>query len=326
MLRRRHPLPAARAYRRVIGSRTMRSGVDELGQRVLVVAFDGWNDAGEAASAAIAHIRESSAYREVFAVDPELYFDYQYTRPQVRLDADGSRRLVWPDATLWRPLPDGEDGDHAEGARLWLLSGYEPARAWQGFVAELIDAALREDITGIIALGSMMSDVPHTRPISVFAGSENEALRSALGLEKPTYEGPAGILTVLSTAAEAAGIPCAALWASVPHYVAGHTPSPKATLALLDRLGELTGAVVPRGELPAQSLAWEASIDAAASDDEEMTEYIHQLEQTRDTWDSPEASGDAIAQEFERYLRRGGDGPGKGPGAPGRDSDGPRRQ
>ena len=277
--------------------------MDELGQRVLVVAFDGWNDAGEAASAAVAHIRESGAYREVYAVDPELYFDYQYTRPQVKMDAEGTRSLVWPDATLWRPLHPGE------GARLWLLSGFEPARAWQAFVAELIDAALREDITGIVALGSMMSDVPHTRPISIFAGSENEALRAEFGLEKPTYEGPAGILTVLSTAAEAAGIPCAALWASVPHYVAGHTPSPKATLALLDRLTELTGAVVPRGELPAESLAWEASIDAAASDDEEMTEYIRQLEQTRDTWDSPEASGDAIAQEFERYLRRGGDGP-----------------
>ncbi|MEZ5214485.1 MAG: PAC2 family protein [Microbacterium sp.] len=281
--------------------------MDELGQRVLVVAFDGWNDAGEAASAAVAHIRESGAYREVYAVDPELYFDYQYTRPQVKMDAEGTRSLVWPDATLWRPLHPGE------GARLWLLSGFEPARAWQAFVAELIDAALREDITGIVALGSMMSDVPHTRPISIFAGSENEALRAEFGLEKPTYEGPAGILTVLSTAAEAAGIPCAALWASVPHYVAGHTPSPKATLALLDRLTELTGAVVPRGELPAESLAWEASIDAAASDDEEMTEYIHQLEQTRDTWDSPEASGDAIAQEFERYLRRGGDGLELGP-------------
>ena len=288
--------------------------MEELGQRVLVVAFDGWNDAGEAASAAIAHLRESGAYREVFAVDPELYFDYQYTRPQVRLDADGSRRLVWPDATLWRPLHP------SDGTRLWLLSGVEPARAWQAFAAELIDAALREDITGLIALGSMMSDVPHTRPISVFAGSDNDKLRAALGLEKPTYEGPAGILTVVSAAAEAAGIPCAALWASVPHYVAGHTPSPKATLALLDRLTELTGAVIPRGELPAESLAWEASIDAAASDDEEMTEYIHQLEQTRDTWDSPEASGDAIAQEFERYLRRGGEGPGsKGP-------DSPRRQ
>ena len=285
--------------------------MDELGQRVLVVAFDGWNDAGEAASAAVAHIRESGAYREVYAVDPELYFDYQYTRPQVKMDAEGTRSLVWPDATLWRPLHPGE------GARLWLLSGFEPARAWQAFVAELIDAALREDITGIVALGSMMSDVPHTRPISIFAGSENEALRAEFGLEKPTYEGPAGILTVLSTAAEAAGIPCAALWASVPHYVAGHTPSPKATLALLDRLTELTGAVVPRGELPAESLAWEASIDAAASDDEEMTEYIRQLEQTRDTWDSPEASGDAIAQEFERYLRRGGDGPNSGPGPTG---------
>lgn len=292
--------------------------MDELGQRVLVVAFDGWNDAGEAASAAVAHLRESGAYREVFRVDPELYFDYQYTRPHVRMDADGTRSLVWPDATLWRPLHPAPSSAE-EGTRLWLLSGYEPARAWQAFVAELIDAALREDITGIIALGSMMSDVPHTRPISIFAGSENEALRTAMGLEKPTYEGPAGILTVLSTAAEEAGIPCAALWASVPHYVAGHTPSPKATLALLDRLTELTGAVIPRGELPAQSLAWEASIDAAASDDEEMTEYIHQLEQTRDTWDSPEASGDAIAQEFERYLRRGGDGP------KGQNPDGPRR-
>lgn len=289
--------------------------MDELGQRVLVVAFDGWNDAGEAASAAALHIRESGAYREVFAVDPELYFDYQYTRPQVRIDADGTRSLEWPDATIRRPLHP------AEGTRLWVLSGVEPARAWQAFVAELIDAALREDITGIVALGSMMSDVPHTRPISVFAGSENEALRGALGLEKPTYEGPAGILTVLSTAAEAAGIPCAALWASVPHYVAGHTPSPKATLALLDRLAELTGAVIPRGDLPAESLAWEASVDAAASEDEEMTEYIRQLEQTRDTWDSPEASGDAIAQEFERYLRRGGDGPGK----PGRDDPRPRQ-
>lgn len=316
MLSRRHD--AARRRRRRVSLRErfadQRSDVDELGQRVLVVAFDGWNDAGEAASAAATHIRESGAYREVFGVDPELYFDYQYTRPQVKLDADGARRLIWPDATLWRPMHPNE------GTRLWLLSGVEPARAWQAFASELVDAALREDITGVVALGSMMSDVPHTRPISIFAGSENDALRSALGLEKPTYEGPAGILTVIAAAAEAAGIPCAALWASVPHYVAGHTPSPKATLALVDRLAELTGAVLPRGELPAESLAWEASIDAAAADDDEMTEYIRQLEQTRDTWDSPEASGDAIAQEFERYLRRGGEGPGH------KGQDGPRRQ
>ena len=105
------------------------------------------------------------------------------------------------------------------------------------------------------------------------------------------------------------GIPTETLWAGVPHYVAGHTPSPKATLALLDRLEDLTGARVPRADLATEAATWEASIDAAAADDEEMTEYIHQLERTRDTWDSPEASGDAIAQEFEKYLRRRGDGP-----------------
>ncbi|SBS73830.1 PAC2 family protein [uncultured Microbacterium sp.] len=286
--------------------------MDSLGQRVLVVAFDGWNDAGEAASAAAARLRAENEYEPVLSVDPELYFDYQYTRPQVRLDADGTRSLTWPEATLWRPAS-------GEGTRLWLLSGVEPARAWQAFAAEFIDAALSEDITGLVALGSMMSDVPHTRPISVFAGSDNEKLRTELGLERSTYEGPVGILSVLAAAAEDAGIPTAALWASVPHYVAGHTTSPKATLALLDKLTELTGSPIARGELPAEALAWEASIDAAAADDEEMTEYIRQLERTRDTWDSPEASGDAIAQEFEKYLRRDGEGPSK----PGRDE--PRR-
>lgn len=284
-----------------------------LGQRVLVVAFDGWNDAGEAASAAASRIRTSADYDRVFSVDPELYFDYQYTRPQMRMDADGARTLVWPEATVWRPTAA------AGGPELWVLAGVEPARAWQAFAAEFIDAALSNDITGFVALGSMMSDVPHTRPISVFAGSENEKLRAEFALDRSTYEGPVGILSVLADAAETAGIPSAGLWASVPHYVAGHSPSPKATLALLSKLEEITGAHIDRGELPAEALAWEASIDAAAADDEEMTEYIRQLEHTRDTWDSPEASGDAIAQEFERYLRHGGDGPTK----PGRDD--PRR-
>lgn len=284
-----------------------------LGSRVMVVALEGWNDAGEASSTAVAHLRGDDATR-VFTVDPELYFDFQYTRPQLKIDGDGIRRLVWPDATLWRPT-DAGGGTDDEATRLWVLSGVEPARAWQAFVAECVDAALTEGITGIVMLGSMMSDVPHTRPISVFAGSDNDQLREALELERPTYEGPVGILSVLAAAAEVAGIPCAALWASVPHYVGGHTPSPKATLALLDKLSEITGAVIDRGDMPAQSLAWEASVDAAAADDEEMTEYIQQLEQTRDAWDSPAASGDAIAQEFEKYLRRGGDGPrGLGPG------------
>lgn len=287
--------------------------MDGLGRRVLVAAFDGWNDAGEAASSALAHLRDAAEYEPVFSVDPELYFDYQYTRPHIAADAEGKRTLRWPEATLLRPTTS------SEGTELLLLTGVEPARAWQAFANEFVDVALREDVTGFVALGSMMSDVPHTRPISVFAGSDNDQLRASLDLERSSYEGPVGILSALAHAADAAGIPAASLWASVPHYVAGHTPSPKATLALLDRLEDLTGADISRGSLPTDAAAWEASIDAAAADDEEMTEYIRQLETTRDTWDSPEASGDAIAQEFERYLRRRGDGPGK----PGRDD--PRR-
>lgn len=277
-----------------------------LGDRVLVVAFDGWNDAGEAASAAASLLREGGGYDRAYAVDPELYFDYQYTRPQLRSTADGGRSLVWPEAALWKPTQAP-----TSGPELWVLHGVEPARAWQAFASEFVDAALGADITGLIALGSMMADVPHTRPISVFASSENELLRSRMGLDRSSYEGPVGILSVLSAAAESAGIPTASLWASIPHYVAGHTPSPKATLAILERLEELTGADIPRGTLATDAATWEASIDAAAADDEEMTEYIRQLEKTRDTWDSPEASGDAIAQEFEQYLRGRGEGPGK---------------
>lgn len=278
--------------------------MDVLGPRIVIAAFDGWNDAGEAASSAIEALRSSSEYDLVHSVDPELYFDYQYTRPSTRMDAEGRRQLTWPEAGLWRPR------DPAPGPEFWLLTGAEPARTWQAFASEFIDIALRDDITGLVTLGAMLADVPHTRPISIFASSQNEQVREAHGLERSLYEGPVGILTVFEHFAENAGIPTASLWASVPHYVASATPSPKVTLALLDRLEELTGLDVDRQTLRTEAATWEASIDAAASEDEDMAEYIRQLERTRDTWDSPEASGDAIAQAFERYLRRRDDGPG----------------
>lgn len=280
--------------------------MDVLGPRIVIAAFDGWNDAGEAASGAIEALRRSSEYDLVHSVDPELYFDYQYTRPSTRMDAEGRRQLTWPEAGLWRPRDPGP----GPGPEIWLLTGAEPARTWQAFASEFIDVALRDDITGLVTLGAMLSDVPHTRPISIFASSQNEQVREAHALERSMYEGPVGILTVFEHFAENAGIPTASLWASVPHYVASATPSPKVTLALLDRLEELTGVDVDRQALRTEAAAWEASIDAAASEDEDMAEYIRQLERTRDTWDSPEASGDAIAQAFERYLRRRDDGPG----------------
>ncbi|PRB07266.1 PAC2 family protein [Microbacterium sp. MYb64] len=277
-----------------------------LGNRIIVAAFDGWNDAGEAASAAAEQI-DDGGFDVVHAADPELYFDYQWARPTLERDEEGNRSLRWPSARMLRPtaVSDGTE------PRLWLLTGTEPARAWQAFSAEFIDAALSEDITGFVTLGAMLSDVPHTRPISIFASSENAEVREALGIERSTYEGPIGILSALEHSAEQAGIPALSLWANVPHYVQTGGSSPKATLALLDRLHEVTGVDVPRGTLATEAAMWEATIDAAAAEDEEMAAYIAQLETKRDTWDSPDASGEAIAQAFERFFRRNGEGPGE---------------
>ena len=155
-------------------------------------------------------------------------------------------------------------------------------------------------------LGAMLADVPHTRPISVFVTSENAAVRTEFGIERSTYEGPVGILSVLGEAAEKAGMPTLSIWASVPHYV-HNAPSPKATLALIDKLEEIIDIVIPRGELLDEAATWESGIDALASEDEDMSNYIEQLEQASDTVDSPEASGEAIAHEFEKYLRGNGD-------------------
>lgn len=262
---------------------------------LLVVAFEGWNDAGEAASGAARALRDQLELVPVADLDPEDYFDYQFNRPNSTLDENGDRVLEWPGVTLWGPL-DGGPGIH-------VLLGTEPSRGWKTFSTEVIDALAAAGIDGIVFLGAMLADVPHTRPISIFATSENDALRDRFELEKSSYEGPVGILSVLADAAERAEIPTLSIWASVPHYV-HNAPSPKATLALIERLEEFVDVAVDRGSLEEDSAAWVEGIDALASDDDDMAAYIAQLEQARDTVDSPEASGDAIAEEFERYLRR----------------------
>ncbi|KQP01067.1 proteasome assembly chaperone family protein [Leifsonia sp. Leaf264] len=294
-----------------------RNGI--LNGRILVVAFEGWNDAGEAASGAVRSLKDELELVEIFTVDPELYFDYQFNRPMVATDEDGQRTLTWPSADMYGPTrPEAEvaslaaDADlqvsGANTGNIYLLLGTEPSRSWKGFAAEVIDAALTADIGGIVFLGAMLADVPHTRPISLMSASDNADMRAALHLERSTYEGPVGILSVLADAAEKVGIPTLTIWASVPHYV-HNAPSPKAMLALIDRLEEVIDVTIPRGDLVSEAAAWEAGIDALAADDEDMAAYIVQLEQARDTVDSPEASGEAIAQEFEKYLRKRGDRP-----------------
>jgi hypothetical protein len=269
--------------------------------RLMVVAFEGWNDAGEAASGAVRLLQEQLDLTEVVDIDSEDFFDYQFNRPTIESDDDGQRSMVWPNATISAPAEGSESTIH-------VLIGTEPSRNWKRFTSEVLNVAVDAGVSGIVFLGAMLADVPHTRPISVFSSSENDAVRAQLELEKSTYEGPVGILSVLADSAERLGIPTVSLWASVPHYV-HNAPSPKATLALIDRLEELIGIVIPRGDLQDEAAAWQAGIDTLAGDDEEMAAYIQQLEQARDTVDSPEASGEAIAQEFERYLRKRGDGP-----------------
>ena len=312
-----------------------------LNGRLLVVAFEGWNDAGEAASGAVSTLKDLLDLYPIAEIDAERYFDYQFNRPTVTQDDDGNRLLVWPTVVTYGPTsvlgqrsPQGTDTEPApigeNASNIYLLLGTEPSRNWKSFTAEIMATITENQITGVVFLGAMLADVPHTRPISVFVSSENEQLRHELSVEKSSYEGPVGILSVLGEAAERAGITTVSIWASVPHYV-HNAPSPKATLAIIDKLEELIDVVIPRGELVDESAAWESGIDVLASEDDEMATYIAQLEQARDTVDSPEASGEAIAQEFEKYLRRrdgkadgrGSSGPGGPPSLP-PDGRGPR--
>ena len=299
-----------------------------LNGRLLVVAFEGWNDAGEAASGAVSMLKDLLDLYPIAEIDAERYFDYQFNRPTVTQDDDGNRLLVWPTVVTYGPTSvlgqrsqqstDTEPATIGENAsNIYLLLGTEPSRNWKSFTAEIMTTITENQITGVVFLGAMLADVPHTRPISVFVSSENEQLRRELSVEKSSYEGPVGILSVLAEAAEKAGITTVSIWASVPHYV-HNAPSPKATLAIIDKLEELIDVVIPRGELVDESAAWESGIDVLASEDDEMATYIAQLEQARDTVDSPEASGEAIAQEFEKYLRRrDGKADGRGTGGPG---------
>ena len=269
--------------------------------RTLVVAFEGWNDAAESASAAVKFIAESIKADVVGGVDPEEYYDFQFTRPTVSFDGEGARQITWPGADLCVPSRESIETDPAL-ANLALLIGTEPSRRWKTFTAEILELIEDREIDAVLFLGAMLADVPHSRPIGTVATSQNELARAELNLERSHYEGPIGILSVLGLALEKAGIPSVALWASVPHYV-HNTPSPKATLALLVEVERLLGIQFDHKDLADEAFAWERGIDEIAETDEEMAGYIEQLEKAKDTYDSEAASGDALAMEFEKYLR-----------------------
>ena len=273
-----------------------RHGASPLRGPVLLAAFEGWNDAGSAASFALAHLEGQWETEQVDELDPEEYHDFQVNRPQVSIRPDGVREIAWPSTTVSvATRPDGET--------FVLVQGIEPSMRWRRYATEVLDAAERLGVRTIVTLGALLADVPHTRPIPVTATTDDVELQKALDLDANTYEGPTGITGVLQDEARRRGFTTLSLWAAVPHYVA-HPPSPKATLALLARLEELWGAPIAMGDLPEEAEAWKAGVDELAAEDPEIAEYVAQLEEAKDTADLPEASGEAIAREFERYLRR----------------------
>ncbi|AGS68541.1 PAC2 family protein [Streptomyces collinus] len=272
-------------------------GVPELIDPVMVAAFEGWNDAGDAASAAVAHL-EREFKGEVFAaLDAEDYYDFQVNRPTVFMDG-GVRKITWPTTRLSVVRVGGD-----KPRDLVLVRGIEPSMRWRSFCNELLGFAHELGVELVVVLGALLGDTPHTRPVPVSGVTSDADLARRMDLEETKYEGPTGIVGVLQEACTHAGVPAVSLWAAVPHYVS-QPPNPKATLALLNRLEDLLDLRVPLGELPEDARAWQVGVDQLAAEDSEVAEYVQTLEEARDTAELPEASGEAIAREFERYLRR----------------------
>lgn len=270
-------------------------GLRDLTDPLAFVAFGGWNDAGAAASQAVDHLSDIGNTRQAFSLDPDAYYDYQVNRPEIR-GTGAERRIAWPTTEIRTgALPDGRD--------LVIIQGLEPNFAWKQFCQVLLAALTSAGASRVYLLGALLADHPHTRPSPVSAPSQQDSVSEDLGLTEPTYEGPTGVVGILADDLERAGFEVVSLWAAIPHYVS-HPPSPKGTLALLHRLEDLLDASLDLGDLPELARAWERGVDELAADDSEVAEYVSSLEHQRDESDLPEASGDAIAAEFERYLRR----------------------
>lgn len=241
------------------------------------------------------------------ALDAEDYYDFQVNRPTVYLDG-GARKIVWPTTRLSVVRVGGE-----KPRDLVLVRGIEPSMRWRSFCNEILGFAHELGVEMVVILGALLGDTPHTRPVPVSGVTSDADLARTMDLEETRYEGPTGIVGILQEACTHAGVPAVSLWAAVPHYVS-QPPNPKATLALLNRLEDLIGLRIPLGELAEDARAWQLGVDQLAAEDSEVAEYVQSLEEARDTAELPEASGEAIAREFERYLRRRDGGPGQSPG------------
>jgi proteasome assembly chaperone (PAC2) family protein len=281
---------------------------DGLRAPALVVAFKGWNDAADAASTAITFVGTALGARRFATIDPEEFYDFQSTRPRIQLVEGQTREIVWPEVELYEARIPRAPRD------LLLLAGTEPSFRWRHFSRLIIDVAEAIGVQLVVTLGSLLADVPHTRPVSVTGLASDPALVARLGLTTSSYEGPTGIVGILHAACQEAGLPSASLWAAVPHYIAA-APNPKAALALVRKLEGLVGVAVNAADLETAASDYERQVNLAVQSDPDVQAFVERLEQAAGEEvaeePGPLPSGETIARDLQRFLRqRGEDEPG----------------
>ena len=280
---------------------------DGLRAPALVCAFTGWNDAGDAASAALQFLGSSLGATRFARIDPEDFYDFQATRPKIKLIEGLTRSVEWPEVEIYAARIPRAPRD------LVLLQGAEPSMRWRSFCKLIVDLAEALGTQMVVTMGALLADVPHSRPVSVSAHATDPGLIQRLSLQPPTYEGPTGIVGVLHQAFTDAGLPAASLWAAVPHYVAV-APNPKGALALLRRLESLVGVTVDATDLEDAAGEYESQVSRAVELDPDVQAFVERLERAADEESGrPDPgslpSGDVIAREFQRFLRQRGDQP-----------------
>jgi len=272
-----------------------------LDRPVMIGAFRGWNDGGQAATLATGYLARLWEAHKFADIDPELFVDFQATRPQVSLDEGRTRKIEWPETAFFRARIPGVDRDAV------LLIGVEPNYRWRTFAEIVADLAQDLGVELVVTLGALLADVPHTRPAPVTGAATDPKLVDELGLQLSRYEGPTGIVGVLLDACRRAGIPSVSLWAAVPHYVS-LAPSPLAARALCVRLAGVLGIEIDTAELAEAETSYVEQVSQAVASDSETAAYVEELEQRADSLDWLEESGglpsgEAIAQEIARFLR-----------------------
>ncbi len=275
---------------------------DGLRAPAIVCAFKGWNDAGDAASTAVQFVGTSLGAARFASIDPEEFYDFQSTRPQVRVDEQGVREITWPAVEVFEARVPRAPRD------LVLIVGHEPSMRWRTFSQLIIDLAEALGAQLVVSLGSLLADVAHTRPISITGIASDRSLVDRLDLLSSTYEGPTGIVGALQAACGRAGIPAASLWAAVPHYIAS-APNPKAALALVRKLEGLVGVSVDASELESAAVDYERQVNLAVQSDPDVQAFVERLERAAD--DEEESidprdlpSGDRLASDFMRFLKQ----------------------